>query len=508
MLKKLFGVCFFSIVATVPLFAQVDSSLHFASSYPLLEQISLWDRYNLFKEQGALLLEDIMPQRLSVTQIGAVRASGGFKPYQQAENEMGTHFKAEGGRKMKKLWVWGQFEFSNHTQDSIRWGHRKESESSTPFYYASQRAVHYQKTDYAIQTVIGTPLYKNLSASISTDYGMGDHYSTNDPRAVLKHFKLKLAPALQYNRGHLGIEAKGIWGYGQQESQVDYRNKEYYESSQWPEYHNYLSNGYGTIRTALSFSDRVYTNNQDYRGGGLSAFYKGSLHWYGSVAYESLHEEYDRGNSSGRYDGYDMYGDYDLDEWKASLELNDKSLTWRLRLWSIAQRGEDYNFDFSGNNYKYYRDEYGIAMYMRLKQTDLYADVKSTFTGQRDGNMMINRERGRHHIYLQAEQSFSELPVRAMIGLGYSRPYKTHFSKSPRTTVDFIEQVVRHDVVLDNSDYWQTYFGARYFFSMVSFRWQAKACWEGTFGNPPVMSSGVDFSRYRSVSQASLSLFF
>ena len=495
-----------------PAFAQQDSLISQVDSYSLLEHPSRWDQYRVFKNESALLLADVMPQKLSVTQLELMKLSGNFKAFKQAERESGGGFRAEGGRKLPKIWMWGQFEYSNINQDSIRWGHLNNENSSSPFYYASQRAVHYKRTNYSIQTVVGIPLFKGIAATLGSDYGMGDNYSTNDPRAIIKHFKLKLTPALQYKHNRVGVEAKLIWGYGQEESQVDYRNKEYYESAQWPEYHNNLSYGYGSLRTALSFSDRVYTNNQDYRGFGFASFYKGNLNWYANFGYESLHEEYDRGNSSGRYDGYDMYGDYDLDQWKGHFEVSNPTQSWRLQAWTLFERGKDFNVEFAGNNYKYFKDEFGAKFQQRLiysdYKTDLLAYAKTSFIGQRDGNMMIERDRGRHEFYIQGEQTFPGFPIRTTLGIGYSFPYKSHFAQSPRTTVNFIEQVIKHDVVFDNSSYWQPMVAGRYFFDFVSFKWQATASWQGMIGKIGDTDFQHQLGKNRSHVHFRLSLFF
>lgn len=435
------------------------------------------DQYGVYQQESGLLLERILPQRLSISSFSANPTKGRFKRFQEAESQNEMTFRAQGGRRLKKLWVWGSFSYRRAVLDSVRWGHRKEVDGSSPYFYGSQRAVHYLHTDYAFSTHTSLRLFGNFKVAVHTDYEMGDHYSTNDPRAVLKHFKLKLHPALQYAGAGYGVEIKGIWGYGQQESQVDYRNKEYYESSQFPEYLNWLSHGYGTMRPATSFSDRVYTNNQEYRGLGLAGYANlGKIHLSAYAALEDKQEEYDRGNSSGRYDGYDMYGDYDLREWRGRLDLTDRFGRWGVRIGFHIQDGRDLNADLFGNNYVYAANILRSALYYSLtiwgRPSFITLNNDWSYHSQVDGNMMIRRERGRYLGIMGIDHILRKRgDLQLHLAAGYSKPYANRFERSPRTANQFIEDVILHDVAWDNLSYIRAEVGLRWFFDAVGMKW-------------------------------------
>lgn len=451
-----------------------------SNTQKLLQSPLLESTYHLAKETSPLLLEQIMGKQISITSLSYQTENGKFRPYQDAEHSKGANFSAQGGKKLPKMLLWGNFSYSNSKLDSIRWGHRKDSEFSTPFYYASQRAVHYQKTDYVIQTHLVHQIISGLSVSLSGDYGMGDHFSTNDPRAVLKHFKLLLTPALQWKNQQIGVELRGLWGYGQQESQVDYRNKEYYESTQYPEYLNWFINGYGTMRNALSFSDRVYTNNQDFSGAGFAFFYKPNR-WQGqaNINYRRIHEEYDRGNSSGRYDGYDMYGDYNVEQWSGYIEAHDISLRWGFRLQGTKSKGKDYNIDLLGNNYAAISREGTVQVYYSQhiwgRNTQFIFEQKLNYHNQVDGNMLIKRAAGRQSSLLKLHHQLDQRRSRLLeLGFGFATPYSTEFNQSPRSSNDFIDQVIKHDVVLDNTSFWHVQSGLQQFFRFTNMNWMAR----------------------------------
>ncbi|MDR2274218.1 MAG: hypothetical protein LBF27_25140 [Sphingobacterium sp.] len=488
-----------------------SQSLSDSSTQVLLLSMLRNSSYQLSKASSVLLLQQDMGKRISISTLRYRTENGKYRPYQEAEHSKTANFTAEGGKQTDKMLLWGSFSYSNSKLDSIRWGHRKDAAFTTPFYYGSQRAVHYQQTDYAIQTHLMHRLAKGLSASISSDYGMGDHFSTNDPRALLKHFKLRLSPALQWQNKQIGLEIRGLWGYGQQESQVDYRNKEYYESSQYPEYLNWLINGYGTMRNALSFSDRVYTNNQDFSGGGLAFFYK-AKGWTGrlNLSYERIHEEYDRGNSSGRYDGYDMYGDYDVDQWKGYLDLQEAQQRWGLRLEAAQSKGKDYNIDLLGNNYAALRRMAALALYYRLpiwgRHTEFSFRETLSYRNQVDGNMLIQREAGRQQANIQLRHALSKQQHQLLeLGLGYSSPYSTAFSQSPRSSNAFIDQVIKNDVALDKTNYWQLQAGFQQYFRFAGMNWMAHA---QTMQLQAPRSDEVLQGRARNQTNLSLHLYF
>lgn len=458
---------------------QNNRSLPDSSTRVLLQSMLRSSNYALSKESSVLLLQQDMGKQISISTLGYQTEQGRYRPYQEAEHKRGAYFRAEGGKQTAKMLLWGSFSYNNSQLDSIRWGHRKDADFTTPFYYGSQRAVHYQQTDYAIRTHLMHRLTQGFTASLSGDYGMGDHFSTNDPRAVLKHFKLRLTPALQWKNKQLGIEVRGLWGYGQQESQVDYRNKEYYESSQYPEYLNWLINGYGTMRNALSFSDRVYTNNQDFTGGGLAIFYKHKS-WTAraNFNYEHIHEEYDRGNSSGRYDGYDMYGDYNVDQWKGYIELQDVQQQWGIRLEATQSEGKDYNIELLGNNYAVLRRAAVLQLYYTLplwgRPTQFTFRQSFSYHNQVDGNMLIRREAGRQLANLQLRHPLNMRRDQLLeLGIAYSNPYNTAFSESPRSSNAFVEQVIKHDVALDKTNYWQLQAGFQQYFRFAGMQWMA-----------------------------------
>ncbi|QQT26016.1 DUF6850 family outer membrane beta-barrel protein [Sphingobacterium spiritivorum] len=482
-------------------YAQTDSSRY------LLSNPMQAERYEHAQEGYAVQLESLMPNKLSITQLQFTGVKGKFKPYQDAEKQTLGSFRAEGGKKLKNIWFWGKFIYEKQQLDSIRWGHRKDDEQSSPYFYAAQRAVHYTRTNYTINTQTGIKVWSPVYFALATDYAMGDHYSTNDPRAVLKHFKLKLQPSLNLKWSKLSFGVRGTWGYGQQESQVDYRNKEYYESTQFPEYLNWLSNGYGTIRPALAFSDRVYTNNQDYRGIGMEGRYQSKdLLLLGDIGYETIHEEYDRGNSSGRYDGYDMYGDYDLKQLKGQFSISHHGQGVLIR--ASQTKGRDLNVEFSGNNYVYLQQLIGLKVFKDIRlwdrNTSLWGSVENSYTNQADGNMMVSRKRGRQITTVAVRHTLSE-QLNVEMRVGYSTPHSTEFTYNSKSTNPFIEEVIKSDVNYDKAQYLQSDIAVQYFFRLAEMKW----CVQPQFGYIQRTNTVPDLTgKSRSRASASLFLYF
>lgn len=478
--------------------------------------VSQQQDYQLTISSGLFLLQSPI-KRTSFSTISYESFGGGFKLAQQGKSNNRISFQSEGIRTIKNLKLWGSFKYQSEQNDSIRFSHRTDNTDPAPFYYGSEKAVHYSRTDYQLNALAAYPLLKNTAIALALDYGMGDHYSTNDPRAVLKHFRLILKPELIYRKPGFAIGINGTYGYGQNEYQVDYRNKEYYESDSYPEYVNYLVNGYGVIRDALDFSDRVFMINRKWKGAGLQGTAKAlNGEFKGSLSYLLRGEKFERGNSSGKYANKENYGIFDLKKWEAMLRYINGQ--WAAGLYWEQEEGKEYNVRLGGNNYLYHAQKLQFSLINTLllqqKKLELGILLSARNANQVDGNYEIGRDRslagagilvGREWLH-KAQQNF-----RTLFSASYYLPYQTRFDFNPSKTNSFIKQVIAADAAMDLQHYLELSASAHYMIRLKSFNWQFGIEGKGVLANasrplPSIDSYLPGRTAYRA--NLSASLFF
>ena len=407
--------------------------------------------YNFVTQSGLFLAKSDI-KKTSNTSLDYKLYGGGFKLAQDAERNTSIKFSSEGVRTLKNLKLWGQFVYHNQQNDSIAFSHRIDNADPAPYYYGSEKAVHYKRTDYAINTLTYTPVISQLGFALGFDYGMGNHASTNDPRGALKHFRLILKPELVYHLGKHGVSLNGTYGYGQNEYQIDYRNKAFYESTSYPHYLNRLMNGYGMARTALDFSDRVFLIDRKWKGlEGYGNFALNNASLQAALGYVDRREVFNRGNSDGRYASRQNYGEFDLETYYAKLIYVQND--WLFRMSLEKEQGQDNNYELGGNNYLYNAENLSLEGIKSFpKDWELGLMLHLNTLQKVDGNLEIEKFRSTGGIKILAgkKTEFKEnLKWVNQLKLGFYTPLNPSFSYNPLKVNSFIANVVLPDAAYD-----------------------------------------------------------
>lgn len=433
--------------------------------------------YALTTSSGLFLIQSPI-LRTSFSLLNYDQFGGDFKLAQQGKSNNRISFSSEGIRTLKKLKMWGSFKYQFEQNDSIRFSHRVDNTDPAPFYYGSEKGVHYTRTDYQINTLVTHPLMKGISGGIGMDYGMGDHFSTNDPRAALKHFRMVFKPELIYHKAEFALGLNGTYGYGQNEYQVDYRNKAYYESESYPEYLNYLVNGYGIIRDALDFSDRVFMINRKWKGAGIDGQVKlGDGTLKGRINYLLREEKFERGNSSGKYASRENYGEFNLDKWESMFKYINQS--WSATLSWQKEEGKEHNTRLGGNNYLYHEEQINFnLMHTRMhesKKLEFGLLMSAKNANQVDGNYEIQRDRSQLSAGLMAGREWINTKDHNFItrvSTSYYLPINTEFKYNPDKLNSFITQVILPDAVMDKQRFAMINASAHYMMRQKSLFWK------------------------------------
>lgn len=338
-----------------------------------------------FAKQSSYYLADLMPLQVNRATILYNFQRGNFIQAQGATTINKGNFSTEGATNLGSVKVFGSLDYQKVFEDSTSYAHQTRSNTTTSFYYGSPAYVHYERTIYAFNAMASKSLYQNrLDISLETNYKIGDHFSTNDPRGSIGEYQFNLKGIIAYRFSSLFKAGLGyMHGYGRERVNIGYKNPRYYESSTFPIYYTHKVNGYNEWKDWLK--ERAYQNKMlrngmdafiDFHSNGIGNFYLN-----GSYFEEKQH--YFSTNSSGFTD----LANYNIETTKINL-------LWNKNLQSHAygaivnyqnQFGKDYHIEHKANNYIYDGSFLTLKFYF-----DSYSGIKT------------------HNYYLAIEQNSEE----------------------------------------------------------------------------------------------------
>ncbi|WP_343688978.1 DUF6850 family outer membrane beta-barrel protein [Chitinophaga sp.] len=313
-------------------------------------------RYLLY-EAGKLsptFIPHLMPMGFNTVKLDYGLHNGKFAAAQDATSDRTFTFSTEGKTNLGQTALWGSFNYQRIVEDSTRFRHQTRNNPTAPYYYGSPAAVSYHRALY--QTRVGLSHYffnHHLPLSVGADYRIGNHFSVNDPRGSINDYQFNLNAGTGYSlRNKFTGTIDGYYGYGTEVVNVAYKNDSYGESTVYPDYVNYLINGYADPNPKLT--NRNYRTRFRRNGAGFSLIckdkYIGTL---AATAKRIKEQQFYYYRSDG---GFDTLENYTLTTTKAQV------------LWSKghflasfayeAQKGEDYQIVYKANNYQYRSESY------------------------------------------------------------------------------------------------------------------------------------------------------
>ncbi|GAA4210779.1 hypothetical protein GCM10022289_38700 [Pedobacter jeongneungensis] len=326
--------------------------------------------YNFAKGSSYYLI-NLMPDHVSKASLRYTFEQGNFIPSQGSTSINAGNASTEGTAKLGTVKLFGAFSYQKTFEDSTRFAHQTRSNVSTPYYFGSPAYVHYERSVYTFNAMAGKNfLGDKLNLGLGTDYKVGDHYSTNDPRGSVGEYQFNLLFSLGYKVNKaFGFGAAYRTGYGQERVTIGYKNPRYYESSFYPMYYNHLINGYGEGRPALSAANRRYTDNQKRNGADLymdlNSENLGRFHL--KTTYTKETQRYFYSTSS----GFDDFAQYNL----ANTDVNflwymtSGILSFGTAINYSNNAGKDFNLQYQANNYRYNDETSSIKIFLSKKGT-------------------------------------------------------------------------------------------------------------------------------------------
>jgi hypothetical protein len=213
--------------------------------------------------------------RTGMATLSLLRETGDYRRAQQAAKTSDATFYTAGTSKLGRFNLAGSFLFSKVWEDSLSYTMKGLSYEGDPYYYYAARAGNYNRQNYNMMAIVSYQLLKNkLLLSTGIDYRY--HWTTRyvDPRPGVTDFRLMLRPEITYKIKQHAVGLGLIWGYGQEKTNITYKNRNNSYNEKDSAWVVYLNRGYGYIKNMRSPWNRM---RDDY---GFNISYAGQWeHW-------------------------------------------------------------------------------------------------------------------------------------------------------------------------------------------------------------------------------------
>jgi hypothetical protein len=417
-------------------------------------QLAADSAHYLLYEAGKLshtFIHTLMPDGYNTVRLGYTYGKGQYVPAQGSTQTSDISFYTEGKTTLGKVDLWGQFGYQRMTEDSTRFAHQTRNNPTTPYYMGSPVPVSYHRTIYQAAAMGQRTFFRNhMPISMGLNYRIGNHFSVNDPRGRLSDYQFNLSGGTGYIwRAKLTATIDGYYGYGQEVLNVAYKNLSYVQSYAYPNYANYLINGYG--EPVLKQDDRSYRNKMTRAGAGYSLIWKDSAAGVIALTGKWIKEQQHYILQSG--EGFDSLSNYALRT--GSLDLVWSKCSWTAVFHYETQKGEDFHLRYQANNYQY-RGKYYSAHIARTHKHSNYALTVASHNTERLDGITGNHVR---YTLLTLRPSFGMvMQTKRRDCWGYA--LALHFGKALDNTFSvnnanaglFTRQVIYHDYYFNTAD--------------------------------------------------------
>jgi len=357
-------------------------------------------KINDAQQNGASLINS-NTQNMSVVSLNYNIQQGHFRTSQTAESGHAVSLQSSGIKNLGRFKVAGYFNFERSWQDSLAWTLQGVPDQATPYYFAAGKAGPYERLNYNFGGLLSYGLIKDkLYLAAGADYFYNTASRSVDPRPSIQTFMFTINPQILYKTGHHVIGGEFILGYGKENNNVAYKNRQYGGQSQdYPDRINYLVIGYGT-KKEVGASKLKRINHTT--GFGLNYAFKDE-HAYLNAGLNYKKENQDNTDGIDYSASSKKYGTFILNNYNARLLGGLKTALYQhqLQIFIQSQNGYDHNYsEYNGlSNYKYNhqslaayysvlknsvslrKTEFGLNVsYDKVDKKDLASNISSVFS--------------------------------------------------------------------------------------------------------------------------------
>ena len=458
-MKKIYAIVLILPLFTVLAYAQNTDAVPSLKSRSFAIDSAAYGFYNFAKNKS--FFTATMPDAFNTLTLGHQLTKGRFMPYQESSKTNDTYFATEGKTTLSGVALWGSLLYHKVQEDSTRWAHQTRNNTTAPVYLGSAKNVNYERSVYQFNAMAQrNMLGDNLPLALGIDYRIGDHYSTNDPRAKLNDYQFNLEGSLGYriSKGlSLGLGLR--YGNGEEGTNVAYKNPENKNNSNAPEYMTHVINGYGDPKAIEN--NRIFRNHQSRKGISTYLSYEnprfGTLAWSGSY----LKETQNFVNTIKEDKDGDIPNDYYLNSYHFDLVWKKKLEQYQLLLMANYANldGEDFSYKSMSNNYLYNREQWGLKAVLSKPGKTSFNYVLEL---KKDGEERQDGLRGNILAYNAIKPGLGfgfnrQLPGSQSFGLNikgvYSKNINDQFVVPAINEGDFTKTVIYHDYLYTTADY-------------------------------------------------------
>lgn len=276
---------------------------------------------------------------------------GAFRKSQEAFKEQGIHFNTKGQTILKRWHLSGAFTFQKFWLDSLNNTMQVHNDHFIPYYYFATKHGKYEQQVYGFNSQIFYSLLPD-KLWLGTKVGLDYVWTTRsvDPRPDITDFKLNLQPEViaQFGRHHVGLSY--LWGYGDEKTQLRFKNSTFTQSLAYPDRIHYINQGFGFITlkdTTVLYNSKKYSK--------VGAHYNFILPRFKALLNASYAiNEYQYSMNEDRKLTYVKYSfEEQLLHWNALLVYQSNNRFKHTLAVAYADRkGIDWNRNFRANSYR------------------------------------------------------------------------------------------------------------------------------------------------------------
>jgi hypothetical protein len=162
-----------------------------------LERMKSENLWSQSSNAGGILWDNPIPYSTFDASYQSYR--GNFHRPQQGQKGNNLHFLAEGGVAIKKLYVWGNFEYRNQSTREVLFNSSiTDPYRGMPYYTADLNASNWNNQFYDMRFKAALPLGGSLSIGLDGIYQVAQAAKQRDPRTLNRVYSLDLKPGVVF----------------------------------------------------------------------------------------------------------------------------------------------------------------------------------------------------------------------------------------------------------------------------------------------------------------------
>lgn len=279
------------------------------------------------------------------------KKQGDYKRAKSAYTQSIIDFEANGLSQVDKFIISGNFKFNKIWEDSLANTLQGVDDDISPFYYFVQKAGKYERQNFKGNVQVRYAGFNNLfQPGINFDYAT--HWTTRsvDPRPSVGSVAIKINPFVTAQLGRHQASIGILYGYGDEDSNIGYKNRDYNTSMLYPDRIYYTNQGFGFISQKDTATMRKYDQY-------IGANFNYSIKNQSFEMYTSTNIEQKVTNST--YDQklrqrYKKRSEFTLKNFnhQTLLELKESEHVNHLLDFTVNyQKGVDFNYNLNSANY-------------------------------------------------------------------------------------------------------------------------------------------------------------